>query len=233
MSVAFAEGAITHLRWERKVLLSPGEALAIRERLARDLGAVPFGPTHVTAVYFDRPGFPLARRARAARDCLKVRVKEYAPDRDGTGGRVVLEAKRERGAVSSKERVWLPRSCVRAALHGRNGHSLSVRDPLLAPVVATRYERLVFQVAESWRVTLDRDLSFHAAGWEALASDGHAAAARLGPAIGGETAVVLEVKWMGDEVPAWLAALVAERARPFSKFVQAMACVEPCEARGG
>jgi hypothetical protein len=234
MSLAFAEGVITNLRRERKVLLAPEEGDAIWERIHRELRGVPYGPTGVTTVYFDRPGFPLARRAIAmSADCLKVRVKEYLPDREGDRTRVVLEAKRERASLTTKERIWMPRSWVRAALAGAGPIGLSVKDPRLAPVVAVQYQRLVFQTVESWRVTLDRGVTFHEVSWDALAADDRPAATRLGPRCGAEAAVVLELKYVGDDVPQWLGALVEDRARPFSKFVRAMARLEAREAIEG
>jgi hypothetical protein len=234
MPLAFAEGAVTHVRTERKVLLAPDEGEVVWDRLRRELRGTPFGPTAVTTVYFDQPGFPLARRALATpSDCLKIRVKEYVPDRQGDGARVVLEAKRERGGLTTKERVWLPRSQVRAALGGTAPGALSVKDPGLAPAVAVRYRRLVFQTAESWRVTLDRELTFHAVSWRALAADARPAAARLGAMLGAERLAVLELKYLGAGAPAWLAAMVEDRARPFSKFVWAMSRLDARAEIGG
>jgi hypothetical protein len=227
MSVAFAEGVVTRLRNERKVLF-PADADEAERIWADVTGGSRTDRTCVTSVYLDRPGMPLARRAREdGRDCLKIRVKEYAPDRSGDDSRVVLEVKREQGSLTAKERLWLPRSRVRDVVAGVGDEAVSAKDPRLAPVVAATYERRVFQTAETWRVTLDRAIAFRLAGWEALARDDVPAAARLGPRCGVGPAAVLEVKWVGDDVPAVLRGLVAARARTYSKFVDAFACLAP------
>lgn len=232
MHVAFAEGAITHLRRERKVLLEAGEQDAIWDRLCRELRGLPMGPTKVTTIYFDRPGLPLARRARDfAGDCVKVRVKEYSPDREGDGSRVVLEVKRERDGLTTKERVWVPRSRVRWLLSGVLGQAFSVRDPRLSPVVAVRYQRQIFQTCASWRVTLDRAVTCHRVAWSALDSDAEPASRRVAPAFVRDDRAILELKYVGDEVPPWLAAIVDSRAQPFSKFVHAIAQLH--ETTGG
>jgi hypothetical protein len=219
MPVAFAEGAITQQRRERKVRLGPEEGDAVWERICLELRGVPTGPTTVTTVYFDRPGLPLARRAeRVPEDCTKIRAKHYDPDRSGDGSRVVLEVKRERAGVTTKERVWVPRGDARAVLAGTGAVALSVADARLAPVVAVRYERHVFQTCATWRVTLDRRLAFHDVGWSAF-DDGR----RLAPPFARSDAAILELKYAGDGVPAWLAGLVDARARRFSKFVEAVA----------
>src|SRR2546429_1855214 len=113
---AFAEGRITKLRREAKLALAPAEAAALRARLAAAVGDP--AVSRVVSVYFDRPGWPLAARAAAApHDTVKLRFKEYFPDRGGSGSdRVVLELKREANGVTRKERVWVPRQGLEAAL---------------------------------------------------------------------------------------------------------------------
>ena len=84
MPVAFAEGRITKLRREAKLALAPAEAAALRARLAAEVGAP--AVSRVVSVYFDGPGWPLAARAAAApHDTVKLRFKEYFPDRGGSG----------------------------------------------------------------------------------------------------------------------------------------------------
>src|SRR5688500_16653209 len=161
MSVAFAEGAVTRLRREFKLLLPHEVAGKLCERLLRE--AEP-SSTRITSVYFDGPGLPLMSRARKSPDnCLKIRTKEYFPDVGSRSARVVLEAKRERNGFTQKERVWIPRSEL--SVLERSGE-LWKRLPLidggcLAPVVAVTYRRDVYQHTASWRVTVDRNVSFH------------------------------------------------------------------------
>ncbi len=214
--VPFAEGQLTRLRRETKVLLAPEEVRAVAARLAAELGAP--AVSRVAAVYFDGPGAPLARRALASpRDCVKVRAKAYRPDRSAAPGRVVLEVKHERGGVTTKERRWLDRSAVRGALDAARAGA----GPL-APVVATSYRRRVFQPCAGWRATLDDELRFHAAGWDLFQESVPAWPGALGPALARERRAVLELKLGAGEPPGWLRDLARARASPYSKFVEAL-----------
>src|SRR5438105_14140328 len=107
--VAFAEGRITKLRREAKLALAPAEAAALRARLAAEVGAP--AVSRVVSVYFDGPGWPLAARAAAApRDTVKLRFKEYFPDRRGSrSDPVVPELKRQAHGVPRKDGGWGPR----------------------------------------------------------------------------------------------------------------------------
>src|SRR2546423_14914680 len=114
--VAFAEGRITKLRREAKLALAPAEAAALRARLAVEVGAP--AVSRVVSVYFDGLGWPLAARAAAApHDTVKLRFKEYFPDRGGSGSdRAGLELKREANGVNRKERVWVAPQGLETAL---------------------------------------------------------------------------------------------------------------------
>lgn len=221
--VPYAEGPVTRLRREHKVLLAPEEAAELARRLGPWRG---LPPTQVATVYFDAPGAPLAHRARETPgDCVKVRAKAYHPDRSGRPGRVVLELKRERGGVTTKDRTWLAREAVAGALA-----RLPVPGPL-APLVATCYRRRVWQPSEGWRVTLDDGLAFHAAGWELLDPRAPPWPAALREPLGAEPRAVLELKLGAGEPPGWLLALAAERAHPYSKFTEAFARAAPARTR--
>ncbi len=223
--VTFPEGQLTRLRREVKVLLGPEEAAALVVRLAAELG--PPTVSRVSAVYFDGPGAPLARRAlETPRDCVKIRVKAYRPDRLAGCGRVVLEVKHERDGVTTKDRRWLDRGAVRAALG-----SAQLGPGPLAPLVATSYRRRVFQPCAGWRATLDDALRFHAAGWE-LFDDGAPRWPRaLGAALAAESQAVLELKLGVDEPPGWLRDLALRRATPYSKFAEAVRRTAPAWSR--
>ena len=224
--VRFAEGPLTRLRREVKVLLAPEEAIAVAARLGAELGAPLV--TEVAAVYFDGPGALLARRAlESPRECVKVRAKAYRPDRCTAPGQVVLEVKRERGGFTIKERRWLDRAAVRVALTQAHPGA----GPL-SPVVATSYRRRVFQPCAGWRATLDDELGFHAAGWELFQEAAPAWPGALGPALAVEPRAVLELKLGTDEPPGWLRELALARATPFSKFAEALARTAPARTQG-
>lgn len=212
----FAESGITNLRQELKLLLDPDEASSVAAALAR---CMPPQESGIVSVYFDSSGGALARRAASSPDdCVKVRAKAYAPDRSAEPGRVVLELKRERAGVTSKQRLWLARGEVREAV----ASALAPAFGALAPVVATSYRRRVYQATPSWRVTIDDGLTFHDAGWGLFADDAPPWHGGLGPAIGDEPRVVLELKFGPEGLPRWLAQLGWSRATTYSKFSAAV-----------
>jgi hypothetical protein len=213
--VFFLEGQITHLRREVKVLLPAAEAMTIARRLADELGESP--PTRIAAVYFDAPDGALSRRAvESPHECVKLRAKAYTPDLGHAAGRIVLEVKRERNGVTTKERTWTTRAGAREAMT-----RAFAAWPALRPAVATTYVRSVYQRTAGWRATLDRDLAFHEASWELLERDEPWCDALRQP-FDSEPSAILELKYGASELPRWLAALAAERATPYSKFVQAV-----------
>lgn len=215
---SFAENGITitNVRREVKILLDPDEAEPVAGALAR---LVHPQESRVVAVYFDSPDGALARRAASSPDdCVKVRAKSYAPDRSGESGRVVLEVKREREGITSKERIWLPLADVRDAV----ANSLAPTFGALAPAVATSYRRRVYQTSPHWRVTIDDDLTFHQAAWALFADDAPPWHGGLGAALGAEPRVVIELKFGPDGIPRWLANLGWTRGTPYSKFATAV-----------
>lgn len=224
MPIAFAEGAVTKLRREFKLVLDERETESVCRRIRFELGAGP-AETQITSVYFDRPGMPLARRAQQTPDdCLKVRTKEYFPDLNANGqARVVLEAKREHHGLTRKMRVWLSREQLRGAMSGtRAARRRHLRGPLL-PTVAVTYVRQVYQRTAAWRVTVDRDIRFYGVG-EALAfGAGPVTPEALGAPLDREPRVVVEVKHLGEELPLWLEVLREDRSSRFSKFAEGVA----------
>lgn len=211
----FSETGITNLRREVKLLLDPDEADSVGDVLAR---CGPALESRVVTVYFDSSGGALAHRAASSPDdCVKVRAKAYSPDRNDEPGRVVLEVKRERAGITSKERIWLAPAEVRDVV----GRSLAAAFGTLAPVVATSYRRRVYQTSPSWRVTIDDELSFHQAGWSLFADDAPAWHGGLGAAFGAEPRVVVELKFGPEGLPRWLAHLGRARGTSYSKFAAA------------
>jgi len=222
----FEEGSITLLRREVKALLEPDEADALARRLEDEVGAT--APARVVAVYLDGSDGALARRAIAApQDCVKLRVKCYGPDLDRRAGRVVVEVKRERGGITTKERTWTERGLARRAIPPTYASIAG-----LAPCVATSYLRTVHQRSQGWRVTLDREVAFHAAGWELFDPEAAPWAAALARPFSTEPRVVLELKYGAPELPAWLEALARSRGAPYSKFTEAVVRIRPFRSLG-
>jgi len=233
--VAFAEGRITKLRREAKLALAPADAEALRTRLAAEVG--PPAVSRIVSVYFDGPGWPLAARATAApHDTVKLRFKEYFPDRGAGSDRVVLELKREANGITRKERVWVPRDRLEAALRDPAVPALRAwmgECPLL-PAVAVSYEREVYQGEENWRVTVDRGVEFFPIDPRLALSARPLRREFLGEAAGREERIIVELKHLESHLPPWLSAHAG--AQEYSKFAQAMRCVhgvgEVCAAAG-
>ena len=223
--IQFAEGEVTKLRREFKLMLRTEEALVLCAHLSASLGGVLAPPTRITSVYFDKPGYPLALRAvHSPQDCLKVRTKEYSPD-VGAGGveRVVLEVKRERNGVTQKRRVWVPRAQLRQVMRGGARLLPLIAGGSLRPVLAVTYRRHVYQCSQAWRVTVDRDIGFHTVTPELALGERTLDGERLGEPLAVDGRVVVEVKHLGEELPEWLAALHPGRKPAYSKFAEGMA----------
>ncbi|WP_141619778.1 VTC domain-containing protein [Myxococcus sp. AB036A] len=232
--LSFAEGEVTKLRREFKLVLEEKTAAALGSRLSLELeGHLP-PPTRIVSVYFDRPGGPLAARALLTpEDCLKVRTKEYSPDRGADGeARVVLEVKRERHGLTQKRRVWVPRSDLGRALHGGASLLPLIAGGSLSPVLAVTYTRHVYQSSQAWRVTVDRDIRYHRIAPEQALSQLALSVERLEPAQWVEPRVVVEVKHLGHDLPEWLASLNPGGAPAYSKFAEGMAKVHAFAADG-
>ncbi|MBN1210000.1 MAG: VTC domain-containing protein [Myxococcaceae bacterium] len=233
--LSFAEGEITRLRREFKLVLDVKVAAELCARISSELGGGLPTPTRIVSVYFDRPGYPLALRAlHTPEDCLKVRTKEYSPDL-GAGGvqRVVLEVKRERHGVTQKRRVWVPRTQLQSVIHRGGGLLPLIAGGRLVPVLAVSYRRHVYQATQAWRVTVDRDIGFHAVTPQLALSGMALTAERLGPPVFADRRVVVEVKHLGETLPPWLAALHPGSRRPaYSKFAEGVARVHAFAAAG-
>ncbi|ABF86381.1 hypothetical protein MXAN_2583 [Myxococcus xanthus DK 1622] len=232
--LSFAEGEVTKLRREFKLVLEEKTAAALGTRLSLELeGHLP-SPTRIVSVYFDRPGGPLAARALLTpEDCLKVRTKEYSPDRGADGeARVVLEVKRERHGLTQKRRVWVPRSDLGRVLRGGASLLPLIAGGSLSPVLAVTYTRHVYQSSQAWRATVDQDIRYHRIAPEQALSQLALSVERLEPAQWVEPRVVVEVKHLGHELPEWLASLNPGGAPAYSKFAEGMAKVHAFAADG-
>ncbi|WP_375760535.1 VTC domain-containing protein [Corallococcus exercitus] len=232
--ISFAEGEVTKLRREFKRVLEASEAKAVCSRLSQELGGVLPPPTRIVSVYFDKQGYPLTERAlRTPEDCLKVRTKEYSPDVGAAGReRVVLEVKRERNGLTQKRRVWVPRSELGRAIRGGVSLLPLFTGGSLSPVLAVTYRRHVYQVSQEWRVTVDRDIGFHAVSPELALSPTALTVERLGMPVWEDSRVVVEVKHLGAELPEWLSALNPGGPAAYSKFAEGMARVHAFASGG-
>ncbi|HET8541190.1 MAG TPA: VTC domain-containing protein [Anaeromyxobacter sp.] len=211
-TVPFAEGGVTRIRRETKILLEPEEASRLAGRLAAEIA--PY-ECRVACVYFDSPDGKLARRAATTPDdCVKIRTRSYDPDLGDRPGRVALDVKRERGGITSKDRLWLPPEDVPAEVR----RALAPTFGAIAPTVASTYRRRVFQASPEWRATFDDELRFHAAGWSLFAPGTRPSLASLAPPFAGERLVVLELKHAPGALPAWLVELGRARGIAYSKF---------------
>lgn len=225
--IQFAEGDVTKLRREFKLILGREHALVLCERLASQLDAPPPPPTRISSVYFDKPGYPLTLRSlHTPMDCLKVRTKEYSPDVGACGQeRVVLEVKRERNGLTQKRRVWVPRAELGQVMRGGARLLPLIAGGSLMPVLAVTYQRHVYQCSQSWRVTVDREIGFHRVTAQLALGETSLSAERLGAPLAMDGRVVVEVKHLGAELPEWLAALNPGRKPAYSKFAEGMAKV--------
>lgn len=226
MAYAFAEGAVTRLRREFKLLLPNLAAMRLCERL----GAQCPSPmrTEITSVYFDRAGLPLTKRAvMTPEDCIKLRLKDYTPDVGSAEPRVVVECKREKGGLTQKLRAWVARKELRRLYEsGELWGLLPFTDASgLRPVLAVSYLRDVYQLSEAWRVTVDKNVAFHRVDPIIALGPSPLRYAELPAAQAREERVVVEVKHMGEELPQWLGELRAGATVRFSKFAEGMSRV--------
>jgi hypothetical protein len=230
----FAEGEVTRLRREFKLVLAREQALVLCARLSSSLGGHLPPPTRITSVYFDKLGYPLARRALSTpNDCIKVRTKEYLPDVGADGvQRVVLEVKRERQGITQKRRVWVPRAQLGQVLKGGVRLLPLIAGGSLIPALAVTYQRHVYQCTQAWRVTVDLDIGFHRVTPELALGETTLSAERLGEPLAMDGRVVVEVKHLGEKLPEWLAALHPGRKPAYSKFAEGMARVHDFVADG-
>jgi hypothetical protein len=235
MSLRFAEGKVTHLRREFKILLDGDTVRSLESALCHELCTERPDATAITSVYFDGPQGGLFQRAtQTPHDTLKIRTKEYFPDLGVCGhARVVLEAKRERNGLTRKRRVWMPRDNLSGVVRSHGGILPLITRGSIVPVLAVTYRRLVYQRSEAWRVTFDTDVAFHpvnsrlALGTEPLRRE------LLDAPVAHEPRVVVEVKHMGAELPEWLMRLSACQSHAYSKFATGMGMLRSSRVQVG
>ncbi len=207
---------------ERRFLVADPTAV---ESLLRARGApIEYEPgrpeSQITTVYFDTAAGTWSR----GRSATKFRCKNYG------GTESWFELKRRVGIVVDKWRRPVTPEQLADVLDGtRRSDSLARfvgADPLL-PLAVVSYRRTAFEW-RGLRVTLDRDVRFHAPssadGPDAGPACGLRRASREpGRLLGEAGRVVVEVKQEGT-LPEWLAGpLGSSRAKEFSKSKRALA----------
>jgi len=191
----------------------------------------------LTTSYCDTPDWSVYRAAEEGA-AVRLRFREYhrtRPEQIFASDQLFLEVKEDVGDRWRKERTTIRNVEIPAFLRGERGVEMRSGDLSRAartlleagarPVVVTQYNRLAYAASDDqMRVTADHNLIYLAIPW--TDNDDDAIPAPIGPVLGRERDVIVELKWFG-ELPAWAVELhgfLKERApadRP-SKFIMAM-----------
>ena len=232
-------------RTERKLLLPIDRAHQVEHALS----AEGFGRTEhlATTYYLETADGAVARRCIEGID-VKARVREYG----STGGlegdptpppasSCWLEVKQRDGSRAHKQRQKVARVDIPEVMRQLgSGYVWAGAEPDLAdhlvalvaavgpmsPRHAVRYRRIAWTAGPA-RLTLDRNVSFHAIDATALNPDRSCQSERLPPPSCVETRGVLEIKTSGAW-PTWLAEALARAGvghdevwSTYSKFIEA------------
>jgi hypothetical protein len=210
----------TAKRNEVRFLVTSEDADRALSVAARELRGPAEAKPWYTTTYCDTPDRSIYRAA-LARDGVMFRIREYASERpDGifNSPRIWIEWKRETATESQKWRFVITPEQVAATLR-HDGPGFPGWPLELAPVVVTQCRREAFESRRGEvRVTADREVTYRA-----VTSNGSGPV--LGPAVGHEAGVLVEVKWL-EALPEWAERLVEDlRARSGeypAKFLVAM-----------
>ena len=144
----------------------------------------------------------------------QLRLREYHRTRPNEvlgGDAVFVEMKDDSPDAGTKERYLVPTAEVMSYLRGERAieSSSGVLAQRMArlvaigvrPVVVTQYNRIAHSSPDgSVRITADHNLMYLAIPWETNSDD--AIPSKLGPVLGREPGVIIEVKWF-DTLPHW------------------------------
>lgn len=144
----------------------------------------------------------------------QLRLREYhrtRPNEAFGGETIFLEMKDDAPGASMKERYLVPTSEIMGYLRGETrittdegalaGRMVALVRAGIRPVVVTQYNRIAYASADgTTRITADHNLMYLAVPWESSTDD--AVPAHIGPVIGREPGVIIEVKWF-DALPHW------------------------------
>ena len=166
-----------------------------------------------TTTYCDTYDFKVLNAEKSGH-ATQLRLREYhrtRPHEVLAGQSMFVEMKDDSPDAGMKERYVVPTAEVMSYLRGERvldaGNSILVPRMValvkagVRPVVVTQYNRIAHTAADgSVRITADHNLMYLAIPWTANTDD--AVPCRLGPVLGREPGVVIEVKWF-DELPHW------------------------------
>jgi len=153
-------------------------------------------------------------KAEKSGHATQLRLREYHRTRPHMvlgGDAVFVEMKDDSPDAGIKERYLVPTDEVMSYLRGERtidapNTSLVPRMAALVklgvrPVVVTQYNRIAHSSPDgSVRITADHNLMYLAIPWVTNSDD--SIPSRLGPVLGHEPGVIIEVKWF-DELPHW------------------------------
>lgn len=153
-------------------------------------------------------------KAEKSGHATQLRLREYhrtRPSQIFAADSLFLELKDDSPDAGLKERYIVPTVEVPSYLRGERTieGATNVLAPRMAalvkvgvrPVVVTQYNRIAYSANDgSVRFTADHNLMYLAIPWESNSDD--AVPSRLGPVLGREPGVIIEVKWF-DTLPHW------------------------------
>ena len=231
------------LRREERFLVDSDVAAMVLQRASRQLGqeredALTPWRTTVYCDTEDRSIYEAARLGAAP----TLRFREYhqsRPEHVFAGGPVWLEVK-ETSALSNKERIELSAAALRWVLRGgpalesdlgelaEQAHQL-FRNGVRPALVTQCYRAAYADREDHVRISADFEVNYHALSWGSGGDTG--VACRIGPLVGRESEVVVELK-LAQEPPRWVLDLfkpLRDRALDpqDSKFVRGMAYLRP------
>lgn len=166
-----------------------------------------------TTVYCDTYDWQVLQAEKQGM-ATQLRFREYhrtRPNQALASGSLFLEMKDDSPGASMKERYLVPSGELMGYLRGER--TIDTTSDALAsrvtavlgrgmhPVVVTQYNRIAYSSADGTvRITADHNLMYLAIPWQANSDD--AIPSKIGPVIGREPGVVIEVKWF-DSLPLW------------------------------
>lgn len=166
-----------------------------------------------TTVYCDTYDWQVLKSEKDG-NATQLRFREYhrtRPNEALASEHLFLEMKYDAPGAAMKERYLVPTTELMAYLRGER--SITANSDALAqsmstlitkgmrPVVVTQYNRIAYSSPDGTvRITADHNLMYLAIPWQANTDD--AIPTKLGPVIGREPAVVIEVKWF-ESLPHW------------------------------
>ncbi|HYK97905.1 MAG TPA: VTC domain-containing protein [Candidatus Acidoferrales bacterium] len=166
-----------------------------------------------TTVYCDTYDWRVLKAEKEGH-ATQLRLREYhrtRPNEALASDSLFVEMKDDSPGAAMKERYLVPTAevmgylrCERTLESDMDALTSRVAELLkigMHPVVATQYNRIAYASPDGTvRITADHNLMYLAIPWQANTDD--AVPSRLGPVIGREAGVLIEVKWF-DSLPHW------------------------------